>query len=463
MHSVQEDAETDYGSNASSPRGTVDDTGITTPGSPTLQKGDQKIDVDASDDEHSLENIDAKAHVTYKKPKGRSKSKSVSREPDHDLELPDSTEVDGDDAIDRRTAMEAPMQSVETGEAPLTSEPPGTQGVADEAATRSMKKRKAHDVECEDDDELLEPKAKASGLRKAAASDEAEETPSRRGKLPIIKSQRSDVETTDEIFIAQRAIKAMPSTPLPPKSSPRKSSPSVVVPPSSSVRPSSTPLVGKVPKLLLSGTPFGKDTKRIDWLKKQGAQVVEKVPNARTYFVCVVPSGKLHTTAKVLHSLALDKAVVTEAWVAASVKAGELLQFEDYQHDDLLSTAAYDRSRLFKGKMLFFTKQLKQEYGGTGWKDIETLATEVGASRIEFGVARKLADMKGGRNAVVFASKDDEELAQLLNDGRVVFHKDMFVQSILRGEVDLEGDAFHLEVSKKSAGNAKAKAKAKKR
>ena len=357
---------------------------------------------------------------------------------------------------------------------------------ATEAATRSVSssmKRKADtfdDDDDEDEDNVLS-KTKRSKTRPAVAStdpaqatEEDEAAPSSSGRLrmpnrkkpqrkseeqrlaedsagllssPLKESGRSrrkqTQESLDEIVVATATVKAKVTSsphirPTPPKL-PTKS-------PSSSV--ASAALTGKVPKMLLSMSEIANDAKLKTWLKSQGGIIIEQVPSKGTNFICVVGVGVLHTTAKLLRTLAMGNLVATDEWVLRSKEAGHLLDPDGYIHEDLADTAELSRSKLFRGKTLFFTDKLVKDYGAAGWANIEILAQEAGASHVEKGTASKGGKKKGQGNVIFFGSDEsDSDVKRLIEEyDRTVYHKDLLTQSILRGAVDLDDEALKLAV-----------------
>jgi len=215
--------------------------------------------------------------------------------------------------------------------------------------------------------------------------------------------------------------------------------------------PSSTALLVKVSKVLLSKIKLA--SKQVKFLEKQGVRVVEEIPSVGSNFICVTHAGELGTTAKLLRSLALGKAIVTDEWVTQSKAAGYLLPTTNFIHEAIAPTMQADRRHLFQSRTLFFTNLLVQQYDD-GWPSVEALARDAGASRVEKGTARKGADLTPRRDIIYFGcnEKGDHDAVSLVEtEGKVVFGKDMLTQSVLRG-VLLDGEEFRLEVGGKGAG-----------
>lgn len=176
------------------------------------------------------------------------------------------------------------------------------------------------------------------------------------------------------------------------------------------------------------------------------------MPTKRSKFLCVVPAGELATTAKTLRTLALGKLVVTEDWVTASKEEGQLLEPDDFVHEALEDTINKNRSKLFKGKILYFTTKLKASYGKEGWESIQALCREAGANLVQSGSASNGDKTASLSNIIFFGSaEDDPDVNELISKhGYEVYHKDMLMQGVLRGEVDLKDDEYKLKATASS-------------
>jgi hypothetical protein len=392
----------------------------------------------------------------------------------------------------------APSQTMELGtsnESPssldpaATSEPLQIPEVARAAASHSMgshsSKRKITTVEEDEDGEeeidedtrapikkqkLFEPKVvreqrdydeEMPDALPDGANTDAQATPSIDG-ISIEKSEeRSDAEDAgaqEDIKPASKGKKGRPakSTRRKTKSTspiePFNSSPTVVVAaqrstkkrvPTSMSPPSSTTssvLTGKVPNILLSNdSPCRKGTTAA-FLKQQGATIIDDVKTRRAHFVCVLNGDRLTTTAKVLRSLALGKSVVTEDWITQSKQAGKFLDPDDFVHDDLKENIHVDRRAIFQNTNLFFTQTLAKGYG-KGWKDIQELAKEAGASHVDEGSSGDFGTFKEGRMDVICfgqAKNDPDVLRLKKSHGVKVYHKNLLTESIRKGELDLD-------------------------
>ena len=283
-----------------------------------------------------------------------------------------------------------------------------------------------------------------------------------RDDLSIENSEESDaeeVEPGEDIKPARLRGKGKLSKPavrtaksISRSSQPPKSSPEVIVTASRSVRKrksdsptssmASSNLTGGTPSILLSSDSPLRKPPTANFLKSKGASIIDDVKTRRAHFVCVLNGDKLTTTGKVLRSLALGKLVVTEEWIALSKKAKELLDPEDFVHKDLKPNIEKDRSTIFNGINLFFTTALADAYG-KGFKAIRDLAKDAGANHVEAGSSGSFGSFKNGRMEVIcFGQRDnDPDVQRLQHSHKVkVYHKNLLTQSILKGELDMDGD-----------------------
>ncbi|KAK4923928.1 hypothetical protein LTR49_008873 [Elasticomyces elasticus] len=357
--------------------------------------------------------------------------------------------------------------------------------VAQKVASRSIpagSKRKAAG-EDEDDEENIEvksvpsPKKRQKGLPKAAIPEDDEKPSPRRmrpstqvatlrsspvkakAKKAAWKSKGKRTATvgpSENIILAPRSStrSVSPTKPSPSKSKKGKKG-KASAPPPAPAPPPSTP--AKVSSILLSSAVTV--TKAITaLLQKHSIKKIADIPVRKTDFICVVPIGKLATTAKVLRSLVLGKLVVTEDWLIDSADQQELLDPENYLHPNLPNDESeIDRSTLFAGTRVWFTKQLHMDYGD-GYASVEALVKEAGALEVSHG-ATVYAAGAIRRGDIFFGSKGkDADVVELRDKhGQTVHSKDMLTQSIFTGELDLESDAFELKApaGATKAGNRK--------
>ncbi|KAF2774142.1 hypothetical protein EJ03DRAFT_1057 [Teratosphaeria nubilosa] len=273
------------------------------------------------------------------------------------------------------------------------------------------------------------------------------------------KSVREDTASTgDEITVATSVAKTKAKTRRAPKATKdaKGRTGRQPLPPQGAIRRSGTPASSiltdgdKPPRILLSSTSLSdkKNATVLNWLRRQNVEIATDVPGKRSHFFCLVAHDRLPTTAKVLRSLALGKLVVSEKWAFRSFAEKELLSPEDFVHE-----ALQDRDvpveGVFKGKTLFFTKALKQEYGN-GWDDVQTLIREAGPALTGTGSmfdANQAAQYEG---AILLGSLgDDHDTAKLSHEyGQRVYSKDLLTTAILRGELDTDSDEFLLTPTK---------------
>ena len=198
---------------------------------------------------------------------------------------------------------------------------------------------------------------------------------------------------------------------------------------------SATPMTAKVPKkILLSNSKFAQGKVAKAFLKQHDAAIEDMIPNKRTDFICVVGTGELANTAKVLRSLALGKKVVSDQWIEDSMAQGVPLELDGYIHDDLAKTADLDRGKLFQGKTLFITDAQTKAYGD-GFDNIKELATAVGARGVESGSAKKASSMPAGSTIILGGDGDDQDALKLTKEDRVVYQKSLLTQSVIKGEL----------------------------
>lgn len=266
---------------------------------------------------------------------------------------------------------------------------------------------------------------------------ETAEPPSSSGKLKSLRrktaakleADEEDDEETVSVVVPRRNANLSPD--LDPRAS--------ATPQSSATNLSGTPPT----KVLLSKSRFADDKKAANWLRKHGASIEDKkIPGKRVNFVCIVGSGELATTAKVVRSVALGKRVVTDEWLKDCMEQDRFLDLDSYVHDDLADTMHISRSKLFDGKALFVTSALEKTYG-QGFADIKELAAAVGSLRVESGAAKKASGLSGSATIFLADDGDDQDALKLMQEeGRAVYQKNLLTQSIIRGELLINDDEF---------------------
>jgi hypothetical protein len=335
----------------------------------------------------------------------------------------------------RRTPKQK-RQIATDGEIMESSEAPGEDDAAIEAyrgETRYSPPKRKHSMTDDDDDDGAIPASTAPPLKRSR-------------RRPTKASKATNAATKKVAAIKPRRKHGL-SPDLDPRSSATPQSPG-------------TPMTGKPPnKILLSNSKFAKDIKAKSWLTGHGAAISDDIPGKRANFICVVGTGELATTAKVLRSLALGKKVVTDQWIEDSMDADQLLDLEAYIHDDLGETAHLDRGELLKGKTLFITDAQMKAYGG-GVDNIKLLATAVGAWKVESGSVRKGSSMPAANTIFIGGDGNDPDALKLAKDGRTVYQKTLLTHSVIKGELlideeELEWQPNQLQPTPKSGKKGK--------
>ncbi|KAK4546808.1 hypothetical protein LTR36_001540 [Oleoguttula mirabilis] len=426
---------------------------------------------DAPSEELGTENL--KPVVTYSKAKKGKAKKNAGKARKSAATKPTTTVISLNTNSDNGAvaAGDEDGDNIDVG-MPTTSDPLDERAVVVEAAQRSFPtrgtKRKLPKAatDADDDGDLAEipnkrrknaPVAKLAPSVAEADGKAPKATATSTRSSGKLKSTRKVVEMDDEIAVAQPQLKKNG------RKAEATSSPQVVLTkpqlrgtPDSST--TSTAMSRKAPNVLLSKTTLANDTVMLQWLKKQGVAIIEEPRTKRSHFLCVVPAGQLSTTAKILRSLALGKLVVTEDWLTESKARGEVLEPADYVHEALEETLEASRSTLFRGLLVYFTKQLVREYGD-GWANVQALATESGARLVESWSSTNTnrAKTAGLENAVFFGSHEtDKDVKALVAEhGKMVYRKELLTQSVLRGELDLESEEFRLAVPGPAASTVK--------
>jgi hypothetical protein len=412
---------------------------------------------------------------------GGQRGRRVALRPTLDLLVEETTlegvEQNTSQTMERGTSNESPGSS----DPAATSEPLDASGVAFMAASgstgsssakrkapeiaedkdeeedntpRSSKKPKVMEEQYNDYEEMPDairggaskdsqesPSIDGMSIEKSAEQSDAEDAVPRKGVKPASKSKKGRSAKSPR----RKTKSASPTEPF--NSSPavvvaaqrptKKRVPTSMSPPSSAT---SSLLTGKVPNILLSNDSPCRKGGTATFLKKQGATIIDDVKARRAHFVCVLNGDKLTTTAKVLRSLALGKLVVIEDWIIESKKAGKFLDPDDFVHEDLKEAIHIDRRTIFQNTNLFFTQTLAKGYA-RGWKDIQELAKEAGASHVEEGSSGDFGTFKEGRMDVICfgqAKNDPDVLRLKKSHGVKVYHKNLLTESIRKGELDLD-------------------------
>ncbi|KAI6813061.1 hypothetical protein KC332_g3628 [Hortaea werneckii] len=370
-----------------------------------------------------------------------------------DTELPSSGESDASEEAANSSTVMAEHKGKKRGSTAVSREDDDEQSVQQ----RSGKRAKTASTKTEEDEA---PLGRRSGRISTAtpatgkSSSKLEMSPpstTTKGRGSAKTSKASSQNTGDEIIVApasssskkgaRGSMARTPGTPSVQVQIPRETA-------SGSPDSSSAAMSGRPPKVLFSHSDVNKDKALVSWLKKQGALEIDEVPSKRANFICVVPSGHLATTAKVLRTLALGKLVVTDDWVTDSKEEGQLLEPDDYVHEALQDTIRLDRSTLFKGYRLYFTKQLAASYG-SGWQSIRTLCIEAGADAVESGNAASGHSWAALGKTLFFGATPDDLDVKILSQekGHIIYNRNMLTQSVMDGELKLDNDDFIIKPS----------------
>ncbi|KAK3072882.1 hypothetical protein LTR53_006022 [Teratosphaeriaceae sp. CCFEE 6253] len=426
---------------------------------------DADADIDNDVEHEPLQSSDARRdeHGTAAEVTSRS-MRTVSKRRIDEVEAVQEGDAEEADAVDAESAV--PQKRCKGLPKTAQSDDEEAYAVEEERAV-VQKRRDDEDAHVGEEEPATSPKRR-KGLPKAAQFDDEEAhaveeepavPPKRRKGLP--KAAQPDDEMDPIVLIHRPA-----TTSTNPKSAGRtkRSTPgskhdAKATP--ASVSTAGSAMEGKVTKVLLSRTSLQDTSPAMKWLKTQGISVVDgELPTKRSNFLCVVPDGKLLLTAKVLRSLAMGKMVVTEDWISDSKEQGQLLDPPDYVHDDI--DMSLDRSKLFAGMSVYFTRQLVADYGKKGWENVRQLVKEAGASSVDKGSAfngEKVA--KGGQTVFLGSADGDADVAELRDEhGFTVYGKEMLTHGILHGVRDLESGEF---VLKAKAVQGKGKGKGKRR
>lgn len=152
-----------------------------------------------------------------------------------------------------------------------------------------------------------------------------------------------------------------------------------------------------------------------------------------------------------LLAVVLGKQIIRDDWIVESAGQKQLLDAANFVLNDPKFEEKWGRALddiyehpltdLLAGMTLFITPSLKKEYG-TGFKDIEKIATAAGATKV---LSRQVKDVngvvgKGGSvdDVVVMAADDDEQAELLIEAGVVCYVKDLLSSSIFAGTLNTD-------------------------
>jgi hypothetical protein len=202
---------------------------------------------------------------------------------------------------------------------------------------------------------------------------------------------------------------------------------------------------GDPPVILYSNTKIIEKVQLMKFLKNQGASKTEDIKSAN--FLCV-GHGELLKTPKLLHSLTLDKTIVTDDWVSQSVTAGFLLDTSEFLPEELKAAKHSDRTKVFTNQIIYVTPAQRSAYK-KGWDDVMAIIRQAGGTNPLTGPLLKLDT--GTITLYIGADKDDDVAADLREKGEIVYKKDILGASIVHGELLMDTSLELLEAESEPA------------
>ncbi len=218
----------------------------------------------------------------------------------------------------------------------------------------------------------------------------------------------------------------------------------------SAVREDTSPFNGQddgIRVLFTTSTNVGDSASFTKFLKKKGVKIVQTM--AECTILCV--GKELKKSAKFISAVLLGKDIVTDSWVVDSAKQGKLQDIASYFPKDPERESEWDFNlaeavrrgrehvKVFEGITLIFTASARKEVGKTGFTDLRDIATVAGAN-----VATTLPK-KGPEetpSTLIIGTQEDTKLSSLST--WQCYTRDLISLSVLRGELELEGDEFHV-------------------
>ena len=248
-------------------------------------------------------------------------------------------------------------------------------------------------------------------------------------------------------------------------------SPSISVEPTSSMR--STRSTARDEQKGLSSTDAGirivfassssaGDSK--PFLKFLSSKGVKKVKSVHDCTVLCV-GKELKKTSKVILAVLLGKDIVMDSWVTESVRANELLSLVPYISRDTEKETEWGISldqAIYRGKTgvkvlqdhtVHFTPSVKKELGKNQFDELKDIVKCAGATGVSTALPKKSPEETS--SAIMVATYDGVEVAELQKLGWRVYVKDIVSMSVLRGKLDLESDEFLVKERKKEGKKRK--------
>ncbi|KAJ4993326.1 hypothetical protein SVAN01_01301 [Stagonosporopsis vannaccii] len=204
---------------------------------------------------------------------------------------------------------------------------------------------------------------------------------------------------------------------------------------------------GDPPQVATSNSAIKEGSTAVKFLRKHGGAYLSSVDD-RCNVLCV-RDGELVKTMKIFQAIALGIPVVTDKWLFDSAKAGDFLDLSSYKPSITQQEEEWNFSldrvwgtaqTPFKGYCIYFTPALRRTY--TNFREIERVCQTVGA---EVSVKRT----NKNRTTIVLAKEeDDPDVAKIVEDGEICYHKDLLTTSILRGKLDLDDYEFKIRAKR---------------
>ena len=173
-------------------------------------------------------------------------------------------------------------------------------------------------------------------------------------------------------------------------------------------------------------------------------------------FLCV-KDDKLVKSSSLLQAILQGMHIVTERWISACQRDGNLPDPENYIPSDpdrelewsFEIASAVRRGRdgfppLLADITVWFTRRLKQSLKTQVLRDLSNVASGLGAGDIKFGIPLHQALLHGSVEDVVVGIENDPQAAQVGRLGHHLYDKDLLTMAVFRGKLDLESTEFRV-------------------
>ena len=223
---------------------------------------------------------------------------------------------------------------------------------------------------------------------------------------------------------------------------------------------SSTIYDGPEPKVYFaSNTSIDRKKGAMKALQELGGVKVTDINAAN--FLCV-KDDKLDKSSSLLQAILQGMHIVTERWISASQRNGNLPDPENYIPSDpdrelewsFEIASAVRRGRdgfppLLADITVWFTQRLKQSLKTQVLRDLSNVASGLGAGDIKFGIPPHQALLHGSVEDVVVGIENDPQAARVGRLGHHLYDKDLLTMAVFRGKLDLESTEFRVRGSVK--------------